>query len=95
MITVLLHLLPPASIDREGDRMLAQTAEVREQHRFDLGALERYLPERVPGFAGPLEVRTSRHFYVAAAHAISPRLGLWPGSPPDRPTPHVGARRPA
>jgi hypothetical protein len=40
--------------------MIAQTAEVREQHQFDVGALERYLRERVPGFAGPLEVRQFR-----------------------------------
>jgi hypothetical protein len=33
--------------------MIAQSAQVREQHRFDVGALERYLRERVPGFAGP------------------------------------------
>ena len=40
--------------------MIAQTAEVREQHRFDVGALERYLRAHVPGFAGPLEVRQFR-----------------------------------
>src|ERR687892_1690359 len=40
--------------------MIAQTAEVREQHRFDVAALERYLRERVPGFGGPLEVRQFR-----------------------------------
>ena len=40
--------------------MIAQTAEVREQHRFDVAALERYLRERVPGFAGPLEVEQFR-----------------------------------
>jgi len=40
--------------------MIAQTAEVREQHRFDVAALERYLGERVPDFRGPLEVRQFR-----------------------------------
>jgi len=40
--------------------MIAQTAEVREQHRFDVDVLERYLAERVPGFRGPLEVRQFR-----------------------------------
>ena len=40
--------------------MIAQTAEVREQHRFDVGALETYLRERVAGFTGPLEVSQFR-----------------------------------
>src|SRR5256885_3487108 len=37
--------------------MIAQTAEVREAHRFDVGALERYLRAHVEGFGGSLEVR--------------------------------------
>ena len=40
--------------------MIAQTAEVREQHRFDVGALERYLREHIPDFHGPIEVRQFR-----------------------------------
>ena len=40
--------------------MIAPTAEVREQHRFDVAALERYLREHVAGFRGPLEVRQFR-----------------------------------
>ncbi len=40
--------------------MIAQTAEVREQHRFDVAALERYLRERVADFSGPLEVSQFR-----------------------------------
>lgn len=40
--------------------MISTTAEVREQHRFDVGALERYLREHVPGFAGPLAVQQFR-----------------------------------
>ncbi|HET7343353.1 MAG TPA: phosphotransferase [Methylomirabilota bacterium] len=40
--------------------MIAQTAEVREQHRFDVAALERYLAARVPDFHGPLEVKQFR-----------------------------------
>jgi aminoglycoside phosphotransferase (APT) family kinase protein len=40
--------------------MIAQYAQAHEQHRFDVGALERYLRERVPGFAGPLKVRQFR-----------------------------------
>jgi aminoglycoside phosphotransferase (APT) family kinase protein len=40
--------------------MIAQTAEVREQHRFDVTALERYLGDRVAGFSGPLEVSQFR-----------------------------------
>jgi len=33
------------------------TTEVRETHRFDVAALERYLREHVEGFRGPLSVR--------------------------------------
>ena len=40
--------------------MIAQTAEVREQHRFDTGALERYLRDRIPDFRGPITVRQFR-----------------------------------
>jgi aminoglycoside phosphotransferase (APT) family kinase protein len=35
----------------------AGTMEVRETHRFDVAALERYMREHVAGFAGPLTVR--------------------------------------
>jgi len=40
--------------------MISQTAEVREAHRFDVGALERFMRERVEGFSGSLEVRQFR-----------------------------------
>jgi len=40
--------------------MIAETAKVREQHRFDVAALERYLRDRVAGFSGPLEVSQFR-----------------------------------
>jgi aminoglycoside phosphotransferase (APT) family kinase protein len=40
--------------------MIAQTAEVREQHRFDVDALARYLRAHVPGFEGALTVRQFR-----------------------------------
>src|SRR2546427_8765885 len=40
--------------------MIAQTAEVREAHRFDVGALARYMREHVEGFGGSLEVRQFR-----------------------------------
>src|SRR5437588_916053 len=40
--------------------MIAQTAEVREAHRFDVTALERYLRAHVEGFSGSLEVRQFR-----------------------------------
>src|SRR5438445_12302215 len=40
--------------------MIAQTAEVREAHRFDVAALERYLRAHVDGFSGSLEVRQFR-----------------------------------
>ena len=48
------------------------TAEVRDVHRFDVAALERYLRERIAGFAGPLTVRQFRGgqsnptYYLAA-----------------------------
>ena len=32
------------------------TMPVQERHRFDIGALERYLRTRIEGFSGPLEV---------------------------------------
>ena len=32
------------------------TKPVAEQHAFDVAALERYLAEHLPGFAGPLVV---------------------------------------
>src|SRR2546425_11957448 len=41
-------------------RMISTTAEVREQHRFDPAALERYMREHVAGFAGPLGVKQFR-----------------------------------
>jgi len=40
--------------------MISTTAEVREQHRFDPAALERYMREHVAGFAGPLGVKQFR-----------------------------------
>jgi aminoglycoside phosphotransferase (APT) family kinase protein len=52
--------------------MIAQTAEVRDQHRFDVASLERYLREHIPNFHGPIEVRQFRGgqsnptYYLAA-----------------------------
>jgi len=52
--------------------MIAQTAEVREAHRFEVGALERYLRDHVEGFGGALDVRQFRGgqsnptYYLAA-----------------------------
>src|SRR5438874_12159980 len=40
--------------------MIAQTAEIREAHRFDVAALERYMRAHVEGFSGTLEVRQFR-----------------------------------
>jgi aminoglycoside phosphotransferase (APT) family kinase protein len=40
-----------------GGRAVPGTAPVRDAHRFDVHALEAYLRDRLPGFAGPLEVR--------------------------------------
>jgi aminoglycoside phosphotransferase (APT) family kinase protein len=40
-----------------GGTAVPGTASVREAHRFDVHALEAYLRDRLPGFAGPLEVR--------------------------------------
>src|SRR6266446_921653 len=36
--------------------LTSDTIPVRETHRFDVDALERYLGSRVPGFAGPVTV---------------------------------------
>jgi aminoglycoside phosphotransferase (APT) family kinase protein len=36
---------------------LLETVEVRDVHRIDVGALERYMAKEVPGFRGPLTVR--------------------------------------
>src|SRR5499426_4699636 len=53
--------------------MIAQTADVREAHRFDTAALERYMRAHVDGFSGTLEVRQFRGgqsnptYYLAAA----------------------------
>src|SRR5262244_610083 len=52
--------------------MIAQTADVREAHRFDTAALERYMRAHVDGFSGTLEVRQFRGgqsnptYYLAA-----------------------------
>ena len=40
--------------------MISTTAEVREQHRFDTAALERYMREHVDGFSGSLTVQQFR-----------------------------------
>ena len=40
-----------------GGAAVPGTAPVRDVHRFDVHALEAYLRDRLPGFAGPLEVR--------------------------------------
>src|SRR2546430_5163280 len=37
--------------------LTSDTIEVREAHRFDIAALERYLSPRIPGFGGPVTVR--------------------------------------
>ena len=68
--------------------MISQTAEVREAHRFDVSALERYMRERVEGFSGSLEVRQFRggqsnptYHVSAGGHASIPT----PTSIPTRP----------
>jgi hypothetical protein len=55
--------------------MIAQTAEVREQHRFDVTALERYLGDRVAGFCGQGPGST----YCAASRPANscPRRTRW------------------
>ena len=40
--------------------MIEGTGEVRDVHRFDVGALERYLAQHIEGFRGPLSVRQFR-----------------------------------
>ena len=50
-----------------------EAADVLPAHRFDEGALERYMKDHVPGFAGPITVRQFRGgqsnptYYVGAA----------------------------
>ena len=39
------------------DDRYSGTGEVRERHRFEIGVLEDYLSDRLPGFQRPLEVR--------------------------------------
>src|SRR6266566_677793 len=39
-----------------GSGQFIGTMPVQERHRFDIGALERYLRNRIEGFSGPLEV---------------------------------------
>src|SRR4029453_13507210 len=52
--------------------MIAQTAEVREAHRFDVGGLARYMRDHVEGFSGSVDVRQFRGgqsnptYYLAA-----------------------------
>src|SRR5262249_55565064 len=41
----------------ESTTSTAGTMEVRDTHRFDAAALERYMQEHVAGFSGPLTVR--------------------------------------
>lgn len=49
------------------------TVEVREAHRFEVAALERYLAQRIEGLAGPVTIRqfeggqSNPTYYVAAA----------------------------
>src|ERR1051326_5381723 len=45
-----------AAVDDRQEKF-SGTQEVREQHRFDVKRLERYLAERIEGFTTPLEVR--------------------------------------
>src|SRR4029453_6849159 len=44
----------------EATDMIAQTAEVREAHRFEVEALARYMRDHVEGFSGSLDVRPVR-----------------------------------
>ncbi len=45
----------PVALDRQ--QAFSGTQEVREQHRFDVKQLERYLADRIEGFTPPLTVR--------------------------------------
>src|SRR5262249_16780999 len=44
----------------DGQSFIPPLVEVRDVHRFDVGAVERYLRERIDGFHGPVEVRQFR-----------------------------------
>src|SRR4029450_9994055 len=56
----------------EATDMIAQTAEVREAHRFEVEALARYMRDHVRGFGGAGDVRQFRGgqsnptYYLAA-----------------------------
>jgi aminoglycoside phosphotransferase (APT) family kinase protein len=60
----------PMAPDLEGS---LETAEVRDVHRFDVDALERYMEKHVSGFRGPLTVRqfqggqSNPTYYLASA----------------------------
>ena len=43
--------------EQEREQLNTGTSEVAEAHRFDQGALERWMQANVAGYAGPLEVR--------------------------------------
>ena len=55
----------------EDIRVIAQTAEVREQHRFDVASLERYLSQHVPASA-------ARSKSASSAGASRTRPTTWP-----------------
>src|SRR5947207_1407259 len=73
--------------------MIEGTAEVRDVHRFDVSALERYLSGRIEGFRGPLGVRQFRggqsnptHYLEAGGREYALRR-----KPPGKPLPSAHA----
>ena len=53
------------------------TAAVREQHRFDERALERYLCERIPGFEGPIAVAQFKGGQSNPTYRIAAKSGCY------------------
>jgi aminoglycoside phosphotransferase (APT) family kinase protein len=59
------------------DKLYSGTGEVREKHRFEIGALEEYLSGELAGFRGPLEVREFKGGQSNPTYELSGPGGRW------------------
>ncbi len=59
------------------DDRYSGTGEVRERHRFEIGVLEDYLSDRLPGFQRPLEVREFKGGQSNPTYELSSPGGRW------------------
>lgn len=59
------------------DAIYSGTGDVREKHRFDVGPLEDYLAEHLPGFERPLEVRQFKGGQSNPTYQLSSPGGRW------------------